>query len=186
MESSLHAAALSAGSPSLGLPRQLLRPGRQRLGLGLLEAEGGLGRDEQGRVAVGWRSRPLVAALVEGVVDPGEGAVPRVLAQRAQLPVGGAEAGGAVEGQEGQLGQPEERGEASRWPGPPSRSPRRGRSARRAGCSRSPAASEMQWTMPSISSKRATVAVGRLVEAEEADHPVDVDGEHRLAGIGAA
>ena len=37
----------------------------------------------------------------------------------------------------------------------------------------------MQWTIPSISSKRARRAIGRLVEAEEADHAVDVDGEDR-------
>ena len=45
------------------------RPGDQRFGFGLLEAEVRLGRDQQGRLRP--RPRPLVTALVEVVVDPG-------------------------------------------------------------------------------------------------------------------
>ena len=68
-----------------------------------------LGRHEQGRGVAA--PGPLVAALVETVVDPGQRADARVRVERAQLPVRRAEAGGPVEAQKRQLRKAEDVGQ---------------------------------------------------------------------------
>ena len=107
------------------------------LGVGLLEAEVRIGRYEQGWLALLFApASPFVTALVEVVVDPGQRPAPRELLERPQLPMGGAEAGGAVEAITGSSGSPR-RGAGRRWRGPPSPSPRPARSGRRGGAAAS-------------------------------------------------
>src|SRR3712207_9271323 len=63
----------------------------------VLDAGGRLGRHEQRRRRA--PARPPLAALVQVVVDPRRGAVARVLVDRLELPVRGAEHRAAVEGE---------------------------------------------------------------------------------------
>src|SRR5262245_16462059 len=78
-------------------------PGFEDLDVGLLDAQVRFSRHEQGWLFA--LLGPGDAALVEAVVDPGDGPGRCVLADRAELPVGGAEAHGTLEGNMRQLGQ---------------------------------------------------------------------------------
>ena len=69
--------------------------------MGVGEAHVGLGGHEEGRR--GARDRPRLAGLVDAVVHPGQSAISRVSVDGVDLPMSGAEAGVAVEGQEGKL-----------------------------------------------------------------------------------
>ena len=135
-------------------------PGRERLGVDLLEAQP---RTRWERAGSGRRRRrcaPTRSSSRRRSRRSRPAAGPSVLVERRQLPVGGCRTARRRRrsGREARAG----RGAAAarRSPGPPSRWPRRGRRARRGRRRRSPAASEMQWTIPSISSKRATLRSG--------------------------
>ena len=87
---------------------------------------------------------PVVAALVDAVVDPGEGARAGVRVHRVDLPVRRSRGDAAVEGQEWQrFGKTQEVGADTRWPFPPSPWPRPARSARRGGAGRAQHAADM-------------------------------------------
>src|SRR6266545_6787837 len=76
-------------------------PTKQRVDVLLRQPDGWVRRHQKRG------SRPLlgpgVAGLIQTVVYPGEGAIAGVAIDRLHLPVGGAEAGVAVEGQEGKV-----------------------------------------------------------------------------------
>ena len=144
--------------------------------MGLGDADVGLGRDQQRRRFA--RLLPLVTARVEGVVDPGQRAVAAVLGEGLELPMGGAEAGAAVETQAGQRAvEPEQVRQvvvgAILPSGRPDQLVRLGQAAqllpRDVGDSVRDAVDQV---------KAARSLVERAFEAEEADHAVDVDGEH--------
>ena len=146
--------------------------------VGLLEAEVRLGRDQQGRLRP--LPRPLVTALVEVVVDPGHRPALRVLVERPELPVGEPKRAAPSKVRWGSSGRPRMlRQVVVRFVLPAGRpdqlvvlgeplQPLAGDAAR---CSA---------TIPSTSSNRA-VRARRLLEAEQGDDAVDVDGEDRPA-----
>jgi hypothetical protein len=126
--------------------------------------------------------RPLVTALVEAVVDPGQRPAAAVLVQGPQLPVCRAEAGGAAEGQVRELGEPEDVRQVVVGFLLPAGRPDHLEML----CEpKQPlAGAERDAVHHPVDELEARGRAGRrLVEAEEADHPVDVDGEQR-AGHG--
>ena len=124
--------------------------------------------------------RPLVAALVEAVVDPGKRPAPAVLVERAELPVGGAEPGGAVEADVGKLGEAEDVGEVVvRFflpAGGPDEVVEPGQPLQPlAGGDRDAVDHPVDELEPGL------LAARRLIESEQRDHPVDINSKDRFA-----
>jgi hypothetical protein len=82
---------IRASLPSISGAEAVLGPSLDDLHVNFEQTHVGLGRNQQG--GGGSLLGPVVAAAVEAVVDPGERTRARVLLQRLELPVGGAEAG---------------------------------------------------------------------------------------------
>jgi hypothetical protein len=138
----------------------------------LLETEMRLGRDQQGRGCPSLR--PLVAAGVEVVVDPGDGAVARVRPQGRQLPVRAAAARRGIEADVRQLGEAQQLGEVEVRLILPAARP-----------DQLEALGEAQQARPGNQGDAVgdpvdelQVGVGRaLLEPEKRDDAVDVDGK---------
>ena len=134
-----------------------------------------MGRDQQGRLRA--IRRPVEAALVERVVDPGQRPPGRVVADRIELPVSAAEAGAAPEAEDRQLRQAEEVLQVVVGAVLPAGRPDQFEVGEQplqpdAGLERDAV------RHPVDELKGAGGVLGRAGEAEEADHAIDVDGEH--------
>ena len=140
----------SLGSSAAGFDGEPAAPGEQRFGFRLLQPEGRVGRHQQGRLR---RARgPSGSSCRRGCrrsrPAPGRG----VGVERPELPVRRAEAGGAVEGEVGEL-LPAPASSAGRSSlCPPSRSPRSCRSARPAAAAARRPAGRCSGCIPSTSS----------------------------------
>ena len=137
---------------------------------------------------------PLVAGLVDVVVDPGQRALAGVVGDRVDLPVGrrrprrGRRRSGTAGGRAGRAG-----GGGSRSPSPPSRWPRSARSAppsrsrRRAalgGYVVHDAVDRVQPARRALGERRiARCEPVALPEAEQADHAVDIDEQQGFVAI---
>ena len=135
-------------------------------------------------VGSGAPARPVVAALVEGVVDPGEPAAAGVFLDRVELPVGAAEAGAGAEAQDRQRLEPEQLRQvlvrAVLPPGGPDQVVVGGEAAQPlAGLDRDAVGHPVDEREP------AGGVLDRALEAEQADHAVDVDGEDGFLGSAA-
>jgi hypothetical protein len=140
----------------------------------LLETEIRLGRDQQrrGRPSL----CPLVAAGVEVVVDPGDGAVPRVRLQGRQLPVRAAAPRHGVEADVGKLGKAQQLGEVEVRLVLPAARPDQLEALREA----QQAGAGDQRDAVGDPVDELEVGMGRpLLEAEEADDAIDIDGQQR-------
>ena len=124
---------------------------------------------------------PRLAGLVDAVVYPGERAVACVAVDGLDLPVGGAEARAAVEGQEGELsGKPEDLRQPVVGPILPAGRPDDLVVVREAA---EPLADAVgNAVRHAVDQMEAPGRLGqRPLEAEQADHAVDIQGEDRAA-----